>query len=136
MATQIIDTTINGSSFPATYIGAGTLIGNVRRSSDVVNDIYGYFTAAGNAVQINLGYRPLEIEVLDLTGVIQWSWLYGMPATNSLKGVAAGTLTVDTTSAIVVSEPNPAANNSGNYIVTLSAALCVSTHLILFYING
>ena len=136
MTTQIIDASLHVASFPATYTGPGTLIGNCIQSGGDETDLHGYFTGAGNAVQINLGFMPLHAKVVDVTGVIVWEWMYGFPATDTLKTVTAGTLTVDATSAIVATDQSGLTNIDGNWILTLSAALCVSTHVVAFHIEG
>jgi hypothetical protein len=134
MTTSIIDPSIHGAAFPATYTGPGTLIGNCRQAGGIEEDVSGYFTSAGNAVQVNVGFRPLHIRVVNVTDVIIWEWFYGFPATNALKVVTAGTITVDTGSAIVPSESSQ--NQSGNWIVTLSAAAVGTSKLITFIIEG
>jgi hypothetical protein len=130
MPTQIVDTSLHSSSFPATYTGPGNLIGNCLSSGDDASDVYGYFTSAGNAVQINCGVAPKLVEVTDVTGVLMWRWQLGLPATNTIK-TATGAMTVDTTSAIVVTT-DPA----GNALATLSAALCGTGKVIYFHVQG
>ena len=132
MSTDIIDTSLHTDAFPATYIGSGTLLGHCRQSSSIQSDLFGWFTSDGNAVQVNVGARPLEVLIVNDTDGIVWHWTYGMAATHAFKEVFGGspTSTVDTTSAIVVSEP--AAYSGGNWIVTLSAALAGTGKTICF----
>jgi len=131
MTTSIIDASLHTSSFPATYTGPGTLIGNPLQTGSQDTELYGYFTSNGNAVQINCGFQPLKVELTDVTDVILWTWQYGMPATDSVKVVTAGTTTVDTTSAIVVST-----DVAGDCTVTISAAAASTAKLILYHISG
>jgi|SRR5215472_3555374 len=130
MPTQIIDASLHTSAIPATYTGPGNLIGNCVQANTVSADVFGYFTSAGNAVQINCGFQAVQVDIIDVTGVLIWHWQLGMPATNTMKSAAAA-LTVDTTGAVTVSS-DPA----GNTNVTLSAALCGTGKVICFHVQG
>ena len=129
MTTKIIDIAFHEASFPATYTGVGTLIGNPIYSED--GDVEGYFTGTGDAVSIPIGSQAVHIKIVDVTDNIIWEWYRGFPATDTLKTVAAGTRTVDTTSAIVVTT-----DFAGNSTVLLSAALAASGSLITDEIEG
>jgi hypothetical protein len=133
MATQIIDTSLHGAAFPATYTGPGNLIGNCVQSGGEACDVYGNFTSStGNTAQINCGFQALQVDIVDVTGAITWHWQYGMPATNSVKitlGTVAGVL--DTSGAITVSS-DPA----GNTNVTLSTTVCGNAKNICFHVQG
>ena len=130
MATKTIDLAFHGSTFPATYTGKGDLIGNpvINRTGD---EISGYFTGTGDAVSIPVGFAPNAIEVIDETNVVLWKWRRGLTAGNTVKQVTAGTTTVDTGSAIVVS-----ADLAGNATVTLSATLAASAANLVYRITG
>ena len=130
MPTQIIDGSLHTSVIPPTYTGPGNLVGNAVNAGDPLTDILGYFTSAGNAVQINCGFAALQVDIVDVTGVLIWHWQIGMPATNSMKSSAAA-LAVDTTGAITVTS-DPA----GNTQVTLSAALCGTGKVICYHVQG
>ena len=136
MTTDVIDPSLHVSSFPATYTGPGTLIGHCVQSGGDETDVHGYFTSDGNAVQINIGFRPMRIRVFDETDVILWDWMYGLAATHTIKQVTGGTTTVDTGSAIVPTEQAGVNNIAGNWIVTLSATLCSTAKNICFHIEG
>jgi len=132
MATLIIDPSLHVSSFPATYTGPGTLIGNALQTGSQDTELYGYFTSVtGDPVQINVGFQPLKVEIVNETDTILWTWQYGLAATHSVKTVAAGTVTVDTGSAVTVST-----DVAGNCTVTLSTTLCGAAKNILFHISG
>lgn len=124
----IIDTSLHGAAIPANYTGPGNLAGNCVNSQG--KDVSGFFTSAGALVQINVGFAPLQVDIVDTAGVLLWAWQLGMPATNTIK-TATGAVTVDTTSAIVV-----AVDLAGNGTVTLSAAMVGSGKNICFHING
>jgi hypothetical protein len=135
VTTSIIDPSLHVSSFPATYTGPGTLIGNPRQSGGLDCSVDGYFTSNGNTIQVNVGFRPLHVRVKNMTDGLQWEWAYGMPATDTLKTTnSTGVVSTDTGSAIVPSED--ASNQSGNWIVTLSSTLAGTSKLILFEIDG
>ena len=131
MATKYIDINLHASSFPATYTGVGTLIGNPLVTDPGTERISGYFTGTGDAVIIPLGTQPTHISVVDVTGNIVWEWYRGLAATNTLKNVAAGTRTVDATSALVVS-----VDLAGNGTLTIAAAVAVNTNLLIYSIEG
>ncbi len=129
MPTQIIDTSLHVAAIPATYTGPGNLVGNAVNSSG--KDVYGFFTSStSNAVQINCGFTPLQVDIVDVTGVLTWSWQLGLPATNSIK-TATGATTVDATSAIVVTT-----DLAGNGQVLLSTGLCGNAKVICYHVQG
>jgi hypothetical protein len=136
MATDIIDPSMHLSAFPSTYIGPGTVVGNCVQSGGDETDLHGYFTSDGNATQINIGFRPMRIRVTNTTDVILWDWMYGFPATDTIKTVSGGTVTLDTGSAIVSTEQAGLTNIAGNWITTLSATLCGTSKNICFHIEG
>lgn len=129
MTTDVIDTNFHGASFPSTYVGGGTLIGNPKHS-DVAKLTTGYFTSGGNAVSIPLGFEPQHVEMFDVTDNIRYEWFRGIPANDTVKQVAAGTTTVDTGSVEVVS------TFDGRSTVTLSAAAASTSKLWLYKIIG
>lgn len=131
MPTRIIDASLHGSAIPATYTGPGTLAGNcIQAGGGNVPDVYGNFTSDGNVVQINCGFRPLLVEIIDTAGVLCWTWQQGLPATNTIK-TATSAVTVDATSAITVN-----VDPAGNAQVTLAAALVGTGKNICFHIAG
>jgi hypothetical protein len=130
MPTQIIDTSLHLPAFPPAYTGPGTLIGNPVQSGDDTCCVYGYFTSAGNAVQINVGFAPKEVEVIDVTGVLVWRWMLGMPASNSIK-TATGAVTIDTASMFAVTT-----DLAGNGFVTLSATMVGTGKVISYRVQG
>ena len=131
MATKYIDINLHGTSFPATYTGSGTLIGNPIATNPGTERISGYFTGTGDAVVIALGTQPTHVVVADVTGNIVWEWFRGLAATNVFKDVAAGTRTVDTGSALVVS-----VDLAGNASLTIAAAVAVNGNLLIYSIEG
>lgn len=130
MTTDVIDTQFHLSAFPANYVGVGTLIGNPYHDIDS-DEVNGYFTGSGNAVQIPLGFAAQEIEIFNVTDNVRWQWKRGLPATNTIKQVAAGTVTIDTTSAITVTT-----DLQGKSTILLAAAAVPSGKLIIYDIEG
>jgi hypothetical protein len=127
--TQIIDTSLHAAAIPATYTGPGNLVGNCVNAFG--KDVFGYFTSStGNAVQINCGFAPLQVAVIDVTGVLTWAWQLGMPASNSVK-TATGAVTIDTGGAITVT-----VDLAGNGQVLLSTTLCGNAKVICFHVQG
>ena len=133
MPVNIVDASLHTATFPAQYTGPGNLIGNCVQSAGDEADVHGYFTSvSGNTVQVNCGFQPLTVDVVNTTDAITWHWQYGMPASNSVKivlGTVAGTL--DTTSAITV-----VVDLAGNGNVTFSTGLCGANKNICFHIEG
>lgn len=130
MSTNVIDINVHGSAFPATYTGPGTILGNPLVSASGISGIAGYFTGNGNATNIPIGTLPIHVAIFDATNNISWDWYRGLPATDTVKGVAAGTRTIDTGSAIVVT-----VDYAGNATVSLSAALAASGALLIYEIE-
>jgi len=75
-----------------------------KNSNGVVNMATGSFTGAGAAVEVDLGFTPRYIKIIDEDNVITWEKLTGLAAANSVKTVTAGTTTVDTGSAITIDD--------------------------------
>ena len=130
MTINTIDINVHGTSFPTGYAGHGNLIGNPVVSPPGMSRISGYFTGAGNDVVIPLGTQATHVLIVDATGNIAWEWFRGMPATDVLKGVAAGTRTLDTGSGISV--VNDVANSS---TITIAAAVATNNSLLIYSID-
>jgi hypothetical protein len=132
MTTDVIDISLHTSTIPTTYTGPGTVVGNTVSSAGVDNEVSGHFTSTGNATQIDLGFRPLEVTVFNETDGLEWEWKYGMAATHTIKTTFTGpVIATDTTSAITVTD-----GGSGNWTVLFSAALCGTSKNIIFEIDG
>lgn len=74
------------------------------QSGGMANIATGSFTGAGAIVDVDLGFVPRYIKFVNVTDRITHEFIEGMAATTTLKAVAAGTLTADTTSALVVTD--------------------------------
>jgi hypothetical protein len=120
MATKIIDIALAKSTFPATYVGPGTLIGNPKRAGDVSNHQFLNFTSTSDAVLIPLGFGPRKVKVVNTTDGVTWEWQYGMPAVNAIKTILGGATSQDTGGAITVTV-DELGNGTGS--VLLSAAM-------------
>lgn len=133
MTTSIIDGALNVSSFPSTYTGPGTLIGNVRKMGDVSNHQWYNFTSNGNTIQLNVGFLARKVRIINTTDGITWEWQYGMPAADSVKFVLGGSLagTLDTGAAITIND-----ELAGNGYVTLSAAAAGTSKNICVEVIG
>lgn len=131
---DVIDTSLHVTAFPTGYTGLGTLIGNANNAGGVTSTVSCFFTSTGAAVDLLIGFRPRKISIINDTDSIQWDWIRGMAATHAKKTVFSGpTITMDTGSAIVPSEPSL---NTGNWKVTLSATLAGTSKLICVWIEG
>src|SRR3954471_471864 len=88
-----------------------------KRGDGVVNSCTFSLTGDAAANTITLGFVPTHVVVFNETDVIRWEKIDPMAAANCIKVVAAGTMTLDTGSAIVI-------NTDGT--LTLSAGLNAS----------
>ena len=129
MTIDVIDAATNTRS--ANYTGPGTIDANAEVSAGVTNTATFNWTGSGNAVQVNLGFRPRHATLYNMTDNITWEWVYGMAATDTLKVVAAGTRTVDSGSSIV-----SAADAAGNDTLSLAAAAVPSAKVMLLVVEG
>lgn len=137
MTTEVIDIAFHGTSFPSTYIGKGTIIGNpLGDFGSSGQRVRGKFTSNGNAVNIPVGFMPARVKVVNTTDGITWEWQTGMPVANSVKTVLGGSLTSaqDTGSAITASG-SVTDGTGGNGAVLLSATLCGSAKNIAYDIS-
>lgn len=99
----------------------------------VSNLSVGDFTADGTVTDVVLGFYPRHVTVFNMTDATSWEWVLGMPATNSVKTVTAGTTTTDTTSAIV---PKGLAATDTYKGFQLTAAAAASGKKLVFYAEG
>jgi hypothetical protein len=77
-------------------------IGAYGQSGSIVNFANGGYTGDGSgSIAVAVGFTPRWVKVYDITDATTYEWSADMPATNSMKQVTAGNLTVDTNSAIV-----------------------------------
>lgn len=70
------------------------------QAQSVCNIAVGSFTGAGAVVDVTCGFKPRYVKLVNLTDRTVHEFFGDMAATHSLKAVAVGTLTDDTTSAI------------------------------------
>ena len=133
MTTNVIDIAFHGTSFPTSYIGPGDTIGNPIVATSVHNRVNGYFTSKNNATQINLGFRPRAIKVVNETDGIVWEWQYGMTATKAIKTTLGGSLAsvIDTGTPFTITD-----GGAGVFSLTLSATLVGNAKLISFHVEG
>jgi len=131
MTTDIIDPLLHKSSFPTTYIGPGTVVGNPRFSPDA-DLLTGYFTSDGNATQIDVGFEAQVIEVTNVTDGIVTKWQRGMPAGDTIKTTLGGSFAsvIDTNGLITVTTVD------GRSSILLSATEDGSGKLILYSVIG
>lgn len=137
MTTNIIDTTLHVAAFPTTYTGQGTLIGNPCQGADIRQLVAGSFTSNGNATQLNVGFAPLFVKVMNNTDGISWEWRQGMPAANTIKTTYGGSLAsvVDTTSQVTLTSDN--GQSPGNVdTVLLGTTLNGTAKSIAYWIEG
>jgi len=87
----------------------------LNQSYGVINMATGNYTGDGSgSIQVFVGFTPRLVTVYDITDVTKWEWIDGMPSTDTIKTVTAGTFTVDTSSLIVT--------NGTSYSITENSA--------------
>lgn len=76
----------------------------------------GTYTGDGSGtIQVNLGFTPIKVKVYDMTDATTYEWVQGMAATDSIKVVTGGTMTVDTNSAVVSNGEVTSTSSAGIY---------------------
>jgi hypothetical protein len=79
-----------------------TGISAISQQGGISNFASGIYTGDGSgSIQVNAGFTPRYVQVVDITDITTWEWQECFPTTNTLKSVAAGTQTIDTGSLIV-----------------------------------
>jgi hypothetical protein len=66
------------------------------QSAGIANCATGTFTGDGTICEVNLGFKPRYVKLINLTDRIVNEISDTMAATQTLKTVAAGTMTLDT----------------------------------------
>lgn len=84
---------------------------------------YGTVTAAGAAIELDLGFEPKYVRFVNATDRIEYEKFADMGATETLKTVAAGTRTLDTGDAAI-------AIDGGT--VTIAAAAAIDAKVCYF----
>ena len=92
------------------------------RACEVANIATGKFTSDNTIANIQCGFSPKFIRVVNTTDVIIWEWNEGLAATNTIKVVTAGTTTIDTGTAISVPVDAGKATVQGSVSFNISAA--------------
>jgi len=72
------------------------------QAQGITNFAHGTFTGAGLVAEINCGFRPRYVKLINITDRIVDERVSGMTVGNTLHTVAAGTMTEATASAIVL----------------------------------
>jgi hypothetical protein len=75
----------------------------------------GYTGDGSGTVQVFVGFTPKVFKLYNVTDVTTYEWVMGMPATNSLKVVTAGTMTVDTNSVVLTNGRMFSTSSTGVY---------------------
>lgn len=88
-----------------------------KRGDGIVNVATASWTGDATVQTVTLGFVPNHVIIFNETDVIRWEKADPMVAANCFKVVAAGTMTLDATSAILI-------NTDGT--LTLTAALNAS----------
>jgi hypothetical protein len=87
------------------------------------NIAQGSFVSDGTIVNVTLGFRPRVVKLFNVTGLNSFEKLASMPAANTIAQVTAGTMSVNTASAVVLTEDG----------FTISAAAAGTAQTIHWY---
>ena len=88
------------------------------RADGIHNHAVGSFTGDGASTRINIGFNPIHFILINTTDVVRFEKIAGQPAADTLKTVAAGTMTEDTTSAVLF-------NGDGSVTVNAATGIAV-----------
>lgn len=98
--------TLNASGISPPYVIPG----------GVLNAAYFGYTGDGSgSITVNLGFVPSKVKINNLTDQIAWEWNAGMPLVDSVKTVANGTVTTDTSGLISAGLTDFTYNTAGIY---------------------
>jgi hypothetical protein len=75
-----------------------------RNANGIANRAVGKFTGDGTALSVTMGFKPMLVRIFNATDATTWEKMNDMPDTTTVKTVTAGTVTTDTTSAIVLTD--------------------------------
>lgn len=75
-----------------------------RNAQGIANRAVGVATGDGTALSVAVGFRPMKVELVNLTDATTFEKIDGMSDAQAVKCVTGGALTVDTTSAIVLTD--------------------------------
>ncbi|HUD11673.1 MAG TPA: hypothetical protein VMS08_04650 [Candidatus Saccharimonadia bacterium] len=76
----------------------------------------GTYTGDGSgSILVNVGFTPTYVKIWDVTDATIYEWVQGLPATDSIKVVTAGTTTVDTNTAVATNGVTSTIATSGVY---------------------
>lgn len=95
-----------------------------RQSQGIVNFASGSSTGAGAVIDVTLGFKPRYVRIFNETDATMWEKFADQVDANTAKTVTAGTLTKDTTSAIVLK--GGAAEDDSYMGFEMSAALAAN----------
>src|SRR5579863_4825122 len=81
-----------------------------------LNEATGTYTGDGSgSIAVNVGFTPTYVKVFDMTDATTYEWVQGMAATDSIKTVTAGTMTVDTNTAVATNGVVSSVTTTGVY---------------------
>lgn len=76
----------------------------LRSGQGIARGSCGTNTGDATVLTVHLGFKPKKVEIFNETDAILWSKYATQADANTVKVVTAGTMTKDTTSAIVITE--------------------------------
>lgn len=75
-----------------------------RTENGVARGNTGGHTGDGTILTVRLGFRPMHVVLVNITDVVRFEKIDGMADNATVETVTAGTTTIDTTSAITLTD--------------------------------
>lgn len=75
-----------------------------RDTQGIARGCTGGHTGDGTILTVTLGFKPQHVTLINITDVVRFEKIDGMAANATLETLTAGTTTIDTTSAITLTD--------------------------------
>ena len=96
-----------------------------RDTNGIARGCSGGHTGDGTLLTVTLGFKPQQVKLINITDVVSFEKIEGMATAATLETAADGTRTIDTTSAIVLTDNG----------FTVAAAVNISAKVFVWAAN-
>lgn len=112
-------------------------------AADVISaldgDITGYLTVPTLTNVSNIvfvpGFAPTKIRIIDWTNYVEYEWVYGAPATNTLKRSASSTYNSVDTNTIITWTADAAGGQGNTGYITVKTSIFTAADVVSFEIE-
>lgn len=94
-----------------------------RTENGVARGNTGGHTGDGTLLTVRLGFRPMHVVLINVTDVVRFECIDGMPAGSTYESAAAGANTIDTSGAITLTDDG----------FTVAAAVNITAKVFLWF---